>query len=70
MKQIQLTFMLTPTPDSMLRVCDLISITLAHIEQQVKLDELPTIVAMRDTYGKLVGAATISERDMAETKPE
>ena len=64
MKQLTLNIILAPAPTTIEDICNQLRITADHMQQHVKRDALPTVMALRDENGKLVGAMTIHEADM------
>jgi hypothetical protein len=61
MKHLTLQFTITPAPDTMSELAELLITSARHMEAFIKRDSLPTIMALRDQSNALRGAVTFHE---------
>jgi hypothetical protein len=61
MKHLTLQFTITPAPDTMSELAELLITSARHMEALIKRDNLPTIMALRDQSNALRGAVTVHE---------
>jgi hypothetical protein len=63
MKHLTLQFTITPAPDTMSELAELLITSARHMEALIKRDNLPTIMALRDQSNMLRGAVTFHEKE-------